>query len=243
MAFIGMADPSGRPDYNLSLSRKRARATADFFRQRLTPSTEPEALRKVTIVADGTGEAGIDPRGTALDAARPMRWRRVDIYANLPPRWVEAGILRLRRAYRKTAERALARHRQGIENLRRQQAVRQRRLPRMRGTALYGYNFAFLAWYEQRLKDTEKRFQELLQAIDSGTEAFVAWLNNTHRPTIEFFTDIVNRLETERNRLQKEAMKNPSPVIEEMIDLMDHEIKRFQEDIRDIEKGRVTEGS
>jgi hypothetical protein len=237
MAFIGMADPSGRPDYNLSLSRRRARAAADFFRQRLTASTERDSLKKVNIVADGTGESGIDSRGTALDAARPMRWRRVDIYANLPPRWVEAGILRLRKRYRKAAEQAITGHRQGIKNLRRQLGIRQRRVPRMRGTALYGYNFAFLAWYEERLKRTERRYQELMEAIDSGTEAFMSWMDNCSRPTSEFFGGIVDRLQKEKKRLQKEAAKNPAPVLDEMIELMDHEISLYQGFIREIKEG------
>jgi outer membrane protein OmpA-like peptidoglycan-associated protein len=244
MAFIGMADQRGKDAANLALSQKRAAITAEYFRSLLSAKAGAGVMAAVTILADGHGEptAADMADDTHLDRATALaRWRRVGVYTNLPPLWVEAGLSRIKQAWRKCASQALRGHSRAVEVLGRKVEYLRKRAAGTVNSSVYSWNIADMIWEDQSLRDYEKRLLELTHALDSGTNAFIHWLNN-RGSSLEFNRDVLRKLEAERRRLQEESTKGTwsQTELREALEWMDVMIDDHKEYVRLIEEGRVT---
>lgn len=85
---------------------------------------------------------------------------------------MKAGIKRLKHRLRKAAEQATTRFPKQLKNIKELVDMRKRRVGRG-FNSLTDYNTAWLIWYETRLKDREKRYDELKRAIALGDQAFL----------------------------------------------------------------------
>jgi hypothetical protein len=239
LVFVGMADPSGRSVYNQALSKKRAKIAADYFFNQVFFTSEPEMLSKISIRNYGIGEVGVDLRGFKLNVKNRIRWRRVDVFTDLPPLWVESGISRLRKDLRKSVEGAVKGRREGIDKLKKTVKELNNRLGKLKKSSVYAENLEMLVWYEQQLKELEQSTSELLKSIDSGNSAYIAWRAKKAKASEsekekKRYQEIINRLEKEKKRLQLDMSKNPSKVTQEIINTLVGIINRYEEDIKDL---------
>ncbi len=247
--IVGFADERGSDALNIALSTKRAETVFGYFRGVLMP--DPAAVRTpVNFVVHGSGKAS-EPAdsplvsGVALrrrgdsppSAARWQalaRWRRVSIYANVSGAPVKAGIQRLRQSLKKAAGQAYRGHQKQLENLEKLVDTYKRRVGRGYNS-LTDHNTVFMVWYETRLKDRKKSYEELKKAIDTGDEAFLQWMRQKRRPYSDFAREVTARLRQEVERLRKEQQKaspESKALIQEIIEGLEQNIEFLEDELK-----------
>ncbi len=240
--IVGYADERGGDMKNLELSKLRANTVSAFFERQLLFNPPPNIQFLPRFEIAGAGEVKLDPKfkgeGGISSAGltrkeRLARWRRVSIYSNVSGDPVKAGIKRLSERLRKAAEQATTRFPKHLKNIKELVEMYKKRLGRG-ANSLTDYNTTFLLWYEVRLKDRLKKYDELKNALVLGDKAFVEWMNTPSRPYAEFVHELTSRLrkEIQRYRIEKEtAPKELKPLIQEIIEGLQNDIFFLEDEL------------
>jgi hypothetical protein len=199
----------------------------------------------VGILVDGRGEASAAEMQevSALAPADALaHWRRVGVYANPPPQWLEAAILRIGPKVREMAERALRKMTEAQAKLHSAVEALRLRAQNTAGKAVYAFNFSDLVGMQLQAEYYDQRLADLKRALDGGAEAFLAW-QKARRPAVEHYRNMLQRLEAEcrRLRLQSEFAGEGAgqPELREAIDFLEAEMESIEEYVRLIEEGRA----